>query len=76
MDSLAAVAAAHTAGTRPRMVRTSNNVVLSVAVRRKPLLLIKADGTVTPEGARFYELDGVPAPTAYFQEFSSYALIT
>ena len=55
MDSLAAVAAAHAAGTRPRMVRTSDNVVLSVAIRRKPLLLINQDNPTTHKARSFYK---------------------
>ena len=62
------VVAAHAAGTRPRMVRGSNNIVLVVAGRRRPVILVRPDGTVTPEGTRFYELEGVPPPTVYAYE--------
>ncbi len=59
---------AHTAGVRPRMAKATSNVVLTVHNRRRPVTLVKADGIVTAEGRRYYELEGISPPSVYAYE--------
>ena len=56
--------AALQAGTTPKLDARKMEVRLSLGPR-KPVVLVKADGTVTNEGKFVYEKLGVPAPSIY-----------
>jgi len=56
--------AALQAGTIPKLDARKMEVRLSLGPR-KPVILVKADGTVTSEGKIVYEKLGVPAPSIY-----------
>ena len=56
--------AALEAGTIPKLDARKMEVRLSMGPRR-PVVLVKADGTVTKEGEHVYEKMGVPAPSIY-----------
>ena len=56
--------AALEAGTVPKLDARKMEVRLSLGPR-KPVVLVKADGTVTNEGKFVYEKLGVPAPSIY-----------
>ena len=56
--------AALQAGTAPKLDARKMEVRLSLGPRR-PVVLVKADGTVTKEGKHVYEKLGVPAPSIY-----------
>ena len=56
--------AALEAGTVPKLDARKMEVRLSLGPR-KPVVLVKADGTVTKEGKHVYEKMSVPAPSIY-----------
>lgn len=56
--------AALEAGTAPKLDARKMEVRLSLGPR-KPVVLVKGDGTVTKEGKHVYEKLGVPAPSIY-----------
>ena len=56
--------AALQAGTAPKLDARKMEVRLSLGPR-KPVVLVKADGTVTRKGKHVYRALGVPAPSIY-----------